>query len=512
MTASLPIAPLGGLSVVAYLAAATVLGFSFGFFLERAGFGSAKNLTSIFILRDFRVFRVLFSAVITGMLGLHLLGGLGVMELHLLEVGSTFFWPMLAGGLVFGVGFYVGGFCPGTAAVALARGRWDGAFFLLGIALGIYGFALLFDGVGTEKWFAEFFAPAGAHEQFIYGDGPIWPWIVGLTGIALGAFAFVPFVEKRFALKTVEQLAAEQEGREVPENQPPVLRGPILKVGPALAGAVAVLVLVLDLTGPERLEVEVASPVEAKVAVDDERSPELDPLSLASWVVVQAHRVAKKESPNAWILDLRSERGVAIPGAAELELAGERQERLAATLIRLDELMKEPADRLEPVVLVDADGGERTAKLVADLRLRGLDAMSLEGGFVAWQERVLAEDAVWPRPALRPDVVEPEGDDAEVEPEPEEDGHGALDADSEGGLVDGDEEAVGAKVEEPEAKAEAEGPPKPVDLDAVHAQIRSWLAGRSEELPPKLNLPGVVLLPSRAATVVAKGGAGGGCG
>ena len=507
MSAALPIAPLGGLSVLAYLAAAVVLGFSFGFFLERAGFGSAKNLTSIFILRDFRVFRVLFSAVITGMLGLHLLGGLGVLELRLLEVGATFFWPMLAGGVVFGVGFYVGGFCPGTAAVALARGRWDGAVFLVGIALGIYGFALLFDGVGTEAWFAEFFAPKGSTEQFIYGDGPLWPWIVGLTGVALGAFAFVPFVEKRFALETVEQLEAAKAGREVPESRPPVLTGPILKVGPALAGALALGVLVLDVTGPEPVEAEVANPVEAKVAVDFDPSPELDPLSLASWVVVQAHRTAKKESPNAWILDLRPDPEVAIPGAEQLALQGDRDERLAAALTRLDGLMKEPGDRLEPVVLVDAAGERETARLVADLRRNGLDAMSLAGGFEAWAVAVLAEDAAWPKPAVRPDVVEPEGPILEGG---SGDGQGALDGDAEDGLVDADEAAVGAQAEQ-EAKPEPKAP-KPVDLDAVHAEIRAWLAGRSEQLPPRLNLPGVVLLPSRAATVVAKGGAGGGCG
>ena len=466
MTASLPIAPLGGMSTVTYLAMAVVLGFSFGFFLERAGFGSARNLSSIFILRDFRVFRVLFSAVITGMLGIHLLGGFGVLDLSLLEIGPTFFWAMLAGGVLFGVGFYVGGFCPGTAAVALARGRWDGLFFLVGISLGIYGFALLFDGVGTQTWFSNFYAPTGAHEQTLYGDGPLWPWIVGLTGIALVAFKIVPFVEKRFALKTVEQLAAEQEGREVPANTPPVLTGRIQKAGPVLAGVVALLVVALDLAGADPVDAKVASPVDAVVAVDETLRPTVDALSLASWVVVQAHREAEKKSPSAWILDLRAERSVVIPGVPELGLEGEVDERLAVVLGRLDEQMKEPGDRLKPVVLVDVDGVEETGRLVAALRLKGLDAMSLEGGFEAWDAQVLADDVAWPKPVLRPDVVE------EVEVEP----------------------------------------PALVDLDAVYTQVRDWLAGRTDELPPKLYLPGVVVLPSRAATAVATGVAGGGCG
>lgn len=516
MTASLPIAPLGGMSVATYLAAAVVLGFSFGFFLERAGFGSAKNLSAIFILRDFRVFRVLFSAVITGMLGIHLLGGVGVLDLHLLEIGPTFFWAMLAGGVVFGVGFYVGGFCPGTAAVALARGRWDGAFFLVGITLGIYGFALLFDSVGTEAWFSNFFAPAGAHEQTIYGDGPLWPWIVGLTIIALAAFKIVPFVEQRFALRTVEQQQAAREGREVPANTPPVLSGWILKAGPVAAGVVALLVVGLDLTGPESIEARVALPVDAVVAVDEAPVPALDSLSLASWLVLEGHRKVEKKSPNAWVLDLRAERPVAIPGAIELPLDGDVDARLAEVLAKLDEVMKAPGDRLEPVVLVDADGADETGRLVAALRLKGLDAMLLDGGFAAWDAQVLAEDAVWPTPILRPDAVVVE---VEVEEEPEaEDGHGAAEPsdDTEDGLVDADEAAAGGHADEAAAGAEAEAkptePPAPVDMAVVHAQIRDWLAGRTDELPPRLNLPGVMVLPSRAATVVATGGAGGGCG
>ena len=525
MTASLPIAPLGGMSVTAYLAAAVVLGFSFGFFLERAGFGSAKNLSAIFILRDFRVFRVLFSAVITGMLGIHLLGGFGVLDLHLLEIGPTFFWSMLAGGLVFGVGFYVGGFCPGTAAVALARGRWDGAFFLVGIALGIYGFALLFDGVGTEAWFTNFYAPAGAHEQTIYGDGPLWPWIVGLTVIALAAFKIVPFVEQRFALQTVEQQQAVRDGAEVPANTPPVLKGWVLKAGPVVAGVVALVIVGLDLTGPEPLEARVATHVDAVVAVDELPEPTVDSLSLASWVVLDGHRKVAKKSPNAWVLDVRAERAVTIPGAIELALEGDVDAQLAVVLVKLDEVMKAPGDRLEPVVLVDADGADETGRLVAALRLRGIDAMLLDGGFAAWDAQVLAADAVWPKPVLRPDVVAVEVDQEETpeveEEAPEvEDGHGAAEPsdDSPPGLVDADEAAVGGHAHEAAAqpaKTEETKPAEPltpVDMAAVHGRIRDWLAGRTDELPPRLNLPGVMLLPSRAATVVAKGGAGGGCG
>jgi uncharacterized protein len=459
MNEILPLDPLHGTSHFGMVLVSLVLGVAFGFFLERAGFGSARNLTSIFILRDFRVFRVMFSAVITGMLGTQLLGALGVMDLGLLEFDPNFFWAMLVGGLVFGVGFYVGGYCPGTAAVALARGRWDGAAFLFGIVLGIYGFALMFDAIGKEPWFVSFYSPAGAERQTLYGDGPSWPWVVALTAIALVAFKVVPLVERRFALRTVEG----------ERPVPPKLTGLLLKAGPPLAGAAAAAVVVLQLVVPAVLPRAEAAP--AAVAVDAGDAVEVEPLTLASWAVGEAHRRATdKLPPNAYFVDLRpaaSRRSAPFPGAAPLELAAgaERIERLSRALLRLGELVPQ-GDRAKPIVLIDADGAAATAALARDLRVRGVNAMILAGGYAAWRREVL--DAS--RPLFAPTF-------AAVAPAPD----GAA---SPGG----------------------------VDVAEVDARLRRWLAGRSSELPPRLAIPGTILLPAKAATVQARGGGGGGCG
>lgn len=487
MEPSLPIAPLFGMSQGAYLALALLLGTSFGFFLERAGFGSARNLTSIFVLRDFRVFRVLFSAVITGMLGLQLLRATGVMDASLLEYDPTFFWAMLAGGVVFGVGFYVGGFCPGTAVVAVVRGRWDGLAFLFGIAAGMYGFALMFDAVETDPSFMRFFSPPSASRRLIHGDGPSWPWVLGLTAIALVAFRIVPLVERRFALRTVEQQRAARDGLPVPPPAPPVLRGRILKVGPALAVAVAVAVMVADLVGPRPAASLAAAPARVAVAVDAVAVPTVDPLSLAGWVVTQAHRRAAGEPPNAWVLDLRPEaerQALSIPGALAAEPTGRGDGRLVPLLDLLAKEMTTPALRSAPLVLVDRDDAEATRGMVADLRARGFDAMLLLGGWAAWERGVLASESDWPSLALREAPVEVEaGTDAVVAGE------------------QGEQGAPPVAIESPL-----------VDLPAAYARVRSWLAGRTTDLPPRLAIPGTVRLPSRAATVTAKGGHGGGCG
>ncbi len=89
---------------------ALIAGLLFGFFLERAGFGSARKLTAIFYLQDFAVLKVMFTAVVVGALGLLLLGGAGLLDSDLLAVPSTYLWPQAVGGLLIGLGFVVGGY------------------------------------------------------------------------------------------------------------------------------------------------------------------------------------------------------------------------------------------------------------------------------------------------------------------------------------------------------------------------------------------------------------------
>ena len=104
----------------------TLIGFAFGFVLERAGFGNAKNLAAQFYLTDTRVLKVMFSAIATACAGIGLLSGFGVLDLSLLTVPETFIGPHVVGGLLLGIGFIVSGYCPGTGVVAMASGKWDG--------------------------------------------------------------------------------------------------------------------------------------------------------------------------------------------------------------------------------------------------------------------------------------------------------------------------------------------------------------------------------------------------
>ena len=124
------------------LAGALVLGVGFGFVLERSGFGRAQILVAQFYGTNMRVYRTMFTAVVTAGLGTTLLAAAGLLELRAVTINyPTFLWPMVAGGLLVGAGFVISGYCPGTSAVAAASGKLDGALTVLGTILGAVAYA-----------------------------------------------------------------------------------------------------------------------------------------------------------------------------------------------------------------------------------------------------------------------------------------------------------------------------------------------------------------------------------
>jgi uncharacterized protein len=130
------------------LALAFGVGIGFGWCLERAGLGSATKLMGQFHLTDMAlmgqfhltdmaVFKVMFSAIVTAMLGLFWLSRLGAVDLSRVYVPETFVLPQLVGGLVFGAGMALAGLCPGTSCVAAATGRGDGLVVAGGFFAGV---------------------------------------------------------------------------------------------------------------------------------------------------------------------------------------------------------------------------------------------------------------------------------------------------------------------------------------------------------------------------------------
>ena len=172
---------------------AFLIGVAFGAALERAGLGSAPKLAGQFTLRDLTVFKVLFSALLTAMLGAFWLAQFGWLDLASLYVPETWLLPQLVGGLVFGLGFVLSGLCPGTACVAAASGRGDGLASMLGLLLGVLGGGLLF------PMFEGFYASTarGTYTLPQLLQLPQGVVVLGVVLMALGAFRAVAWWEQR---------------------------------------------------------------------------------------------------------------------------------------------------------------------------------------------------------------------------------------------------------------------------------------------------------------------------
>lgn len=174
----------GALQTSAALAVAGVVGLLFGFVLERAGFGSSRKLVSIFYLRDFAVFKVMFTAIVVAMLGARLLSGAGLVDLGTWNQLETFLLPQTVAGLVFGAGFVMGGWCPGTALVGFASGRSDALVFLGGVAGGSVLYAFTFPAF-------EGFATRGGGVSTLADVLGLSPTVLAVLVAALAVLAFI---------------------------------------------------------------------------------------------------------------------------------------------------------------------------------------------------------------------------------------------------------------------------------------------------------------------------------
>jgi 3-mercaptopyruvate sulfurtransferase SseA len=116
--------------------AALVIGMLFGLVLERAGFGSSRKLAAVFYFKDMTVIKVMFTAVLVAAIGLAYARLFGLVQADDVYLLPTVYGAQIVGGLLFGVGFVVGGWCPGTAAAGVASAKLDALIFLVGTALG----------------------------------------------------------------------------------------------------------------------------------------------------------------------------------------------------------------------------------------------------------------------------------------------------------------------------------------------------------------------------------------
>ncbi len=126
------------------LLAGLLIGIAFGAILFASGLADPRRIVGMLRLQDLWLLRVLVTAIAVGIVGIALLSVLGaahtsIKTLHVLAVS--------AGGVLFGIGFAVTGYCPGTSLAAAAAGRLDALFVIAGGLTGTALYALAYDGL-----------------------------------------------------------------------------------------------------------------------------------------------------------------------------------------------------------------------------------------------------------------------------------------------------------------------------------------------------------------------------
>jgi len=191
-----------------------IVGFGFGFVLEKAGFGRSDNLAAIFYGRDFRVLRVMFSAIVTAMCGLYLLDLSGVLPLSSIGILDTYLGAQLIGGLLFGFGFIVGGWCPGTSIVGIVSGKIDALLFIGGLVIGSTLFTLGIDNLAAVQ-------NAGARgrvllHEYLHVSSGVMVFAVAL--FAVGSFWVVGKIEAAVQARLKPASPPVVEGKALPDD------------------------------------------------------------------------------------------------------------------------------------------------------------------------------------------------------------------------------------------------------------------------------------------------------
>lgn len=171
---------------------AALFGLTFGFLLQRGGMGKHEVLVGQLLLQDWAVAKVMLTAILVGMVGLFSLHSMGKVQLH---YKPTRLGANIGGGLLFGAGFALLGYCPGSAAAALGEGHWDALFGMAGLVAGSFLYAELSETSSrtVERWgnLGKLTLPEVVgmpRERFV----PVFAMVLGALLLAMHWWAPIP--------------------------------------------------------------------------------------------------------------------------------------------------------------------------------------------------------------------------------------------------------------------------------------------------------------------------------
>jgi hypothetical protein len=332
--------------------AAVLVGFGFGFVLERAGFGNARKLLAQFYGTEMVMLKVMFTAIVTAILGTTLLAGVGLLDLRALGdavASDTYLWPMIAGGLLIGVGIVMSGYCPGTSIVGMASGKLDAILAYGGVVVG----QVLWAEIETRGPIARFHQSGYHGHVYLYELLKVPPVAVAaaVVLVAIGAFLFG---------EKVERMVTKAPGA------PAATRNRIF-AGVGAFGAIGLATLLLPARGAA------VAPAASRIAAPElARRVLAEPWKLRILDVRAMEACAKERVPGAECTPVATLKGLSlgdVSGARDLVLVGERD----------------------------------LAEVPVEARAYGGRVLVLERGFEGWREWALA-----PAPVPAPGAPEAE--------------------------------------------------------------------------------------------------------
>ncbi len=331
-----------------------LIGVAFGMTLESAGFGNSRILAAQFYFKDMRVFKVMFSAIIVASTLIFLASSLGLMDYNLMWVPPTYLWPGIVGGLVMGVGFIVGGFCPGTSLVALATGKIDGIVFVLGVLFGIFLFG------ETVANFAVFWN-SSYMGRFTLPE---------LLGVSYGAVVLGIVVMALLMFWGAEKIEASTRG-ETAQKAP---RWAV----PAAGVLIALAVVNLIIGQPDNADRWKAIEAEQTVKLDD-RAVYVSPAELLS--------VLNDVKLKPVLIDVRAERDY-----NQFHIEGARHLPLAEIIASAAELIDQPANTVTIVMSNDESDATQAWKMLKAESVPNV--YILDGGVNNWIRTYAGEEFV----------------------------------------------------------------------------------------------------------------------
>lgn len=140
----LPLYRNGFISSEANFFFALIMGITFGFVLERTGFTRSKLISGTFYFTSLAVPKIMGTTVVTAATWFIIFSWLGWIDINQLFTPATYIWPYVVGGLMFGAGMVMAGYCPGTAVAGVGTGKTDALIFLVGVVAGMFVYFLMY--------------------------------------------------------------------------------------------------------------------------------------------------------------------------------------------------------------------------------------------------------------------------------------------------------------------------------------------------------------------------------